>query len=176
MKDFKKVLFPILLVIIFIVVAGIYFRKSQGLTPIPFNETSTPKAKETKSVAIGSTEVLVEIANSNTERQRGLSDRSSLDKDSGMLFVIDNFKTIPTFWMKDMKISIDIIWILSSSGDVKTGKIIQIDKEVPPPSAGTPDNKLTLYSPKTAVNYVLEVNSGYSDLKGFKVGDTVSIP
>ena len=85
-----------------------------------------------------------------------------------MLFVINNNKVTPTFWMKDMRIAIDIIWI-------KNSKIIQIDKNVDPPAPNTPDNKLKLYSPKSAVDYVLEVNSGYSDLHNIKVGDAIII-
>jgi len=152
MDSFKRVLLPILLVIIFITVTGMFYRKNQG-----------PSPHETKTVKIGNSSIKVDVADSDAERQKGLSGRASLDKDSGMLFVINN-KATPTFWMKDMKFAIDIIWI-------EEGKIIQIDKNVPPPSFGTPDNKLKLYSPKSAVDYVLEVNSGYSDLHNIKVGD-----
>ncbi len=173
MDSFKKVILPILLTIVFIIVTGIFYRKNQGLSPLPFNSTKTPMAQETKTVKIGGVSIKVDVAGSDAERQKGLSGRSGLDKDGGMLFVIN--KDTPTFWMKDMKFAIDIIWILSSSGDVKDGKIIQIDKNVEPPAAGTPDSKLKLYSPKSAVDYVLEVNSGYSDSNNIKVGDTVSI-
>lgn len=167
MDSFKKVIIPILLTIIFITVAGIFYRKNQGLSPLPFNSTKTSIPSEIKTVKIGNTQVAAEVANSDAERQKGLSGRASLDRDAGMLFVMNN-KVTPTFWMKDMKIAIDIIWI-------KEGKIIQIDKNVPPPSFGTPDNKLKLYSPKSAVDYVLEVNSGYSDSNNIKVGDSVLI-
>lgn len=173
MDSFKKVLLPILLTIIFIIIAGIFYRKNQGLSPLPFNSTKTPVAHETKTVKIGNTSIKVDVADTDAERQKGLSGRSSLEKDSGMLFVINNNKVTPTFWMKDMKIAIDIIWILSSSSDVKEGEIIQIDKNVEPPAFNTPDNKLKLYSPKSAVDYVLEVNSGYSDLHNIKVGDAI---
>lgn len=174
MDSFKKVILQLLLVIIFIIVAGIFYRKNQGLPPLPFNSAKTPLVHETKTVKIGDTSIKVEAANSDAERQKGLSERSSLDKDSGMLFVINN-KAIPTFWMKDMKFAIDIIWILSSSGDVKEGEIIQIDKNALAPPPGTSDNKLKLYSPKSAVDYVLEVNSGFSDSNNIKVGDSVLI-
>jgi len=174
MDSFKKVILPILLTIVFITIAGIFYRKNQGLSPLPFNSTKAPQAQETKTVKIGGVSIKVDVADTDAERQKGLSGRSSLDKDSGMLFVI-NSKATPTFWMKDMKIAIDIIWILSLSGDVKEGKIIQIDKNVQAPSFGTPDNKLKLYSPKSAVDYVLEVNSGYSDSNNIKVGDSVLI-
>ena len=174
MDSFKKVILPILLTIIFIIVAGMFYRKNQGLSPLPFNSTKTPVAQETKTVKIGNSSIKVDVAGTDAERQKGLSGRSSLEKNEGMLFVINN-KATPTFWMKDMKFAIDIIWILSSSGDVKTGKIIQIDKNVEPPAFNTPDSKLKLYSPKSAVDYVLEVNSGYSDLHNIKVGDAIII-
>jgi uncharacterized membrane protein (UPF0127 family) len=168
MTSFKKVLFPILLVIVFIVVAGIFYRKNQGLSPLPFKSDTTQKVQETKTVKIGNTSIKVEIAQTDAERQKGLSGRSGLDKDSGMLFVINNTKQTPTFWMKDMKIGLDIIWI-------KGEKIIQIDKSIPPPALGTPDKNLKLYSPNTAVDYVLEVDAGYSDSNNLKVDDAVSI-
>ncbi len=168
MDSFKKVILPILLTIIFIIIAGIFYRKNQGLSPLPFNSIKTPVAHETKTVKIGDISIKVDVADTDAERQKGLSDRSGLEKDSGMLFVINNNKVTPTFWMKDMRIAIDIIWI-------KNSKIIQIDKNVDPPAPNTPDNKLKLYSPKSAVDYVLEVNSGYSDLHNIKVGDAIII-
>jgi len=157
MDSFKKILLPIILTMIFITAAGIFYRKNQGLPP-----------QETKNVTIGNAVIKVEIADSDIKRQKGLSGRTSLEKDGGMLFVITDNKSTPTFWMKGMKIAIDIIWITE-------GKIIQIDKNVTPPTAGTSDKNLKLYSPKTAVDYVLEVNFGYSDLNNIKVGDTVLI-
>ncbi len=168
MDSFKKVLLPILLTIIFITAAGMFYRKNQGLSPLPLNSTKTSEPQAFKTIKIGDSSIKAEVADTDTARQKGLSGRASMAKDSGMLFVISNNKSTPTFWMKDMKIAIDIVWI-------KNGKIIQIDKNVPPPSFGTPDNKLKLYSPKSAVDYVLEVNSGYSDANNIKVGDSLLI-
>ena len=168
MDSFKKILLPIILTMIFIIAAGIFYRKNQGLSPLPSYSKNTPAVQETKNVTIGNAVIKVEIADSDIKRQKGLSGRTSLEKDGGMLFVITDNKSTPTFWMKDMKIAIDIIWL-------KNGKIIQIDKNVAPPTAGTSDKNLKLYSPKTAVDYVLEVNFGYSDLNNIKVGDTVLI-
>ncbi len=168
MDSFKKIILPILLVIVFIVLAGAIYRKSLGLSPFPFNEVKTSEIKEIKTVKIGLVSVKAEIADSNQERQKGLSGRSNLDQGAGMLFLIDGGKTTPTFWMKDMKFPIDIIWI-------KDDQIIQIDKNVEVPSPQTPDNKLSLYSPKSAVSHVLEVNAGFCDLNNIKVGDSVLI-
>lgn len=168
MEGFKKIILPILLVILFIVVAGVATRKMQGLPPLPFKTDKTQTSYEIKTVKIGDTSIKAEVAKTEAEREKGLSGREKLEKNSGMLFVIDGGKTSPTFWMKGMKFSIDIIWI-------KSGRIIQIDKKVEAPGVGTPDNKLKLYNPKSAVDYVLEVNPGFSDLNNIKVGDTVLI-
>jgi len=175
MDSFKKVLLPIFLVIIFLVASGMFYRKSQGLSPLPFNTLKMDQSKETKTIKIGLVFIKAEVADNDSERNKGLSGRSSLEKNSGMLFVIADNKSTPTFWMKGMKFPIDIIWIHSSPDDVKEGEIIQIDKNIEIPAIGTPDNKLNLYSPKSAVDYVLEVNSGYSNLNNIKVGDNVLI-
>ncbi len=168
MEGFKKIILPILLVILFVVIAGITTRKLQGLSPLPFKTSKTTETYETKTVKIGDSSIKAEVAKTESEREKGLSGREKLEKGSGMLFVIDSGKSTPTFWMKDMKFAIDIIWI-------KSGKIIQIDRSVEAPTLGTPNDKLKLYSPKSAVDYVLEVSSGFSELNNIKVGDSILI-
>ena len=155
MSDFKKIILPILLVIFFIIGVGLLYRKLEGLT--------LPPGKNT--VKIKDVSINVEIAKTNEEKQKGLSGRESLAKDSGMLFIFDPSST-PNFWMKDMKFAIDIIWI-------KEGKIIKIDGGIQPPSAGTPDNKLKIYTPGASIDKVLEVNAGFADTNNFKTGDSV---
>lgn len=82
-----------------------------------------------------------------------------------MLFVFDSDNVYATFWMKDMKFSIDILWI-------DDNKIVKIDKAIPAPVAGTQDNRLTLYSGGQSIDYVFEVKAGVSDKFGFEVGDS----
>ena len=67
-----------------------------------------------------------------------------------------------------MLIPLDIIWI-------GNGKIVKIDENVPAPVAGTSDSKLLNYSPGSPIDYVLEVNAGFSDKNNFKVGDLVIV-
>jgi len=90
-----------------------------------------------------------------------------------MLFVFEEkggtVRYPPVFWMKDMLIAIDIIWI-------DNDKIIQIDKNVQPPKTGVKDNDLAKYKPDNPIDYVLEVNGGYSDKNDIKEGDGVEIP
>lgn len=161
----KHILFPIALVTIIIVVLGLVVKK---YNPAIFNQPQTKtKVDETNSprVKIGDTEIEVEIADTEEERANGLSGRDSMDENKGMLFVFPKGSNA-TFWIKDMKFDIDIIWIRNS-------KVVKIDKNVKAPTPGTPDNKLTLYPSGQAIDYVLEVNAGFADKKGVKVGDAV---
>lgn len=109
-------------------------------------------------VKIGNVELKVKIADSPQERSKGLSGISSLPENEGVFFVFAEKDTTPSFWMKDMLIPLDIIWI-------NDGKIVKIDKNVPI----SDPNKL--YSPSQPIDYVLEVNAGFSDKNGLEVGD-----
>lgn len=157
MGEFKKVILPILGMVAFICLVGIWYKKQPNSAPATTTE-----------VTLNNVKVKAEIAQTETQRQRGLSGREKLEENSGMLFVFAQSDPIPTFWMKGMKFDLDIIWI-------KKGKIIQIDKNVQPPAADTADNQLIRYSPKTAVDYVLEVNAGFSETNKIKIGDSFQI-
>ncbi len=121
-----------------------------------------------QTVHIAGTNISVEIVNTEADKENGLSGRENLSENNGMLF---NYKDNPqflTFWMKDMKIPIDIIWI-------KNNKVVQIDENIPIPLPGTSDFNLKHYPSKFVVDYVLEVNAGFSKKHNFKVGDNVEI-
>lgn len=107
----------------------------------------------------------VEVAGTDETRKLGLGGRESLASDSGMLFIFEK-SAKRSFWMKGMKIPIDIIWI---RGD----EIVDILQNVPPPLSGQKDSELTLYAPLTEVDKVLEINSGYAAKYGIKVGDKI---
>ena len=59
-------------------------------------------------LAIKSAVIEVELAMSDVKKQLGLSGRSNLPEDKGMLFVYDK-PNFYSFWMKDMLFPIDII-------------------------------------------------------------------
>jgi uncharacterized membrane protein (UPF0127 family) len=160
----KKLFLPIVAAALFIVAVGIFVQKSADGTL--FKATPTPVPEPT--VVIGQKTINVEVAKTDEEREKGLSGREGLDKDSGMLFVFDEEHNTPKFWMKGMRVALDIIWI-------KDGKIIKIDKKVPAPEENTPDSQLKTYSAPSSVNYVLEVNSGFCDTNSIKVGDPVTV-
>lgn len=160
----KKVLLPILGTIAFIVLVGLFTQKNLFVKLVP-----SPVPTQTKpTITINSKSITVEVVKTETDRQKGLSGRESLDGNSGMLFVFQDTTKAPVFWMKGMLIPLDIVWI-------KDGKIVRIDQEVPFPSKNTPDNKLKTYSAGVAVNYVLEVNSSFCKTNSVHVGDSVTI-
>jgi uncharacterized membrane protein (UPF0127 family) len=125
------------------------------------------KTQEIKTpyVMIGETNVNLQLAKSYEEKDKGLGGRESLGENEGMLFVFTR-KNIPTFWMRGMLIPLDIIWISDDT-------IVDIDRNIAPPEPDTSIYNLPKYSPSEPVDYVLEVNAGFSDEHGVKKGDLV---
>lgn len=125
--------------------------------------------KDTNSwVQINNIVVPVEVVKDNASISKGLGGRKSLASGSGMLFDFPQKDILPKFWMKDMYFPIDIIWI-------NNNKITGISKNVPNLSPDTKDSDLPLYSAPGVIDYVLEVNAGFSDENGFSTGDDVKI-
>ncbi|KKU28702.1 MAG: hypothetical protein UX80_C0013G0006 [Candidatus Amesbacteria bacterium GW2011_GWA2_47_11b] len=108
---------------------------------------------------VGSVTINIEIADTEETRQHGLSGRSSLPANSGKLFVFPQ-PARHSFWMRDMNFPLDFVWIRSN-------RVIQLSSSVPatqPPVTLTPDQP---------VDQVLEVNTGFIEKYGIKVGDAV---
>lgn len=164
----KHVLLPLIGVALFIVIVGIFTQRVQNrsLNILPGKNQESRVEKE--SIKVGDTKVLVEVADTEEGRRQGLSGRTSLPKDEGMLFVFEEEDVRPTFWMKDMGFPIDIIWI-------DDGKVVQIDKNLEPEEAITPVEELKLYIPNQPIDYVLEVNSGFSERNDLEIGDNVDL-
>lgn len=117
-----------------------------------------------KTAVIAGQEINIKLAKTDSQKELGLGKRESLPIGEGMLFVYDDY-VIPNFWMKDMKFPIDIIWI-------KDDLVMGYEKGLEPQS----DNiNLPTYQPKTFINYVLEVNSGFVEKYGLKIGDRVKL-
>jgi hypothetical protein len=163
----KQVLLPILAAAAFIVVVGFLYGNPQKANLIFVTPTPSVSQESQKSLKIGSVEIKVTVARSDEARKKGLSGTKSLADNEGLLFVFSE-KSEPAFWMKEMLIPIDIIWIAED-------KIVKIDKNIPAPQAEAPDATLKLYKPGTPVSYVLEVNAGFSDKNKLKVGTPVDL-
>lgn len=129
--------------------------------------TNSTEEKRSVQVKINSVVVKAELADTVAKRSVGLSGRESLGESEGMLFTFSKSDR-HRFWMKGMKIPLDLIWISEN-------KIVDIHPNVQPPALGTEDNMLTIYQPKNGADRVLEVNAGFSAKNNIQEGDQVEI-
>ncbi len=164
----KHILFPITLTAIIIVALGIVSKKYQQQSSLQEQTKTEATNSKTTKITIKDKEIEVEVAKTEEERIKGLSQRESIGNYQGMLFIFPEKDVEPTFWMKNMKFPLDIIWI-------NDGKIIKIDENVDYPKDNTQQN-LPLYKPPTPVDFVLEVKAGFSKENGWKTGHSVKIP
>jgi hypothetical protein len=66
---------------------------------------------ETINIEIGNKSYTVELVVKESDKVKGLSERDSLDDDKGMLFDYSDDVGEKSFWMKDTKIPLDIVFI-----------------------------------------------------------------
>lgn len=160
--------FWIQFVVLFLVIMGaLYFSyNDNAINSIVGNFQPLPPA-ETKVLKIGNAVINVEIADTQALRSQGLGGRESLASDSGMLFIFPETKKYQ-FWMKGLKFPLDFIWI-------QNGKVVDILKNIPAPTPGQSDQSLPLYESVVPVNQVLEVNAGFADFFGIRIGDPVIV-
>lgn len=107
----------------------------------------------------------LEIAKTPKEKETGLSAKKTLEKNSGMLFPFEK-PGYYAFWMKNMKFSIDIIYI-------RNGRIVTIHKNVKPPINA--NENPTIYNSSEPADTVLEINAGLAQKYNIKEGDIVKI-
>lgn len=161
----KKFLFTFSIVTVIIALLLLFLpaklHEREAPSPSPTVTVSQP------TVSIRGKTFVIEIADSPQEKGVGLSGRTSLAQNAGMLFVFES-PGMQAFWMKDTLVPLDMIFI----GD---DKIVTIHRNVPLQAPETPDTQLPRYAPTAPVNYVLEINAGLSDIYGFTEGDTVEI-
>lgn len=159
-------------VALFIVVVGLLVKAQKGeknvFSGIIKSSPAPLVISNPKQITVGAAKFSVSVAANDADRQRGLSGVSSMKDDQGMLFVFDSKNIVPSFWMKDMLIPLDFVWI---SGN----RVVEINQNVPAPAPNTPDRQLVVYTPKQPIDYVLEVNSGVVAKNNIKVGDQTQL-
>jgi len=104
----------------------------------------------TERIVIGGVILTVEVAETPTAQQNGLSGRSSLPADHGMLFVFGH-EDYWEFWMIDMKFPLDIIWFNS------TRQAVFVEPNLPPCTS----QNCPVVTPTAKTMFVLEVNAGF---------------
>ena len=135
---------------------------AQGADKGPVDAAGRALEPLTVVTSTGRHQFLVEIADDDAERQKGLMFRPPLEADRGMLFQFPVAEE-QGFWMRNTPSSLDIVYI------DPTGHIVSIASHTTPRSeAVIPSNG--------AANGVLEVRAGRMDAIGTKAGDTIVHP
>jgi len=121
-----------------------------------------PYALPVWTVHVNGQSLMLEVAESIDARQCGLSARTSLAPDHGMLFVFPRRMPV-AFWMRDTELALSIAFL------DEQGRIVDIQSM----TAGQSD---VLHRSPGPVSYAIEVNKGWFALHEVKVGDIVDLP
>jgi len=105
--------------------------------------------------------IQLEVAQTQSALIRGLSGRTQMARDQGMLFIFPDTDR-QCIWMKEMHFNLDIIWLSPDK------RVQHIEKDVSPDtfpeSFCVPGSK-----------YVIEVNAGITDAGGIQVGQSLKL-
>ena len=107
--------------------------------------------------------VHVEVADTQTERARGLMGRRELPDDAGMVFAFPT-DTTSAFWMKDTLIPLSIAFY------DERGTIVRILEMEP-----CTRDPCVLYDPEASYRGALEVNRGAFERWGVREGDVLRL-
>ena len=149
-KNMPKI---IVIILIFIAVAIFYFVFRSHPKPQNFDDTVGATIKDAS--------YYLEVAKTYSARQTGLSHRTQLCSNCGMLFVFDREGKYP-FWMKDTKIPLDIIWLNSKF-------------EVVDFVTATETDSIKSFANSQPAMYVIEVNANEVFKLNLKKGDTIQL-
>jgi uncharacterized membrane protein (UPF0127 family) len=105
----------------------------------------------------------VEIADDREEQAMGLMFRDSMPPDHGMLFIFRN-ESPRSFWMKNTRIPLDIMYFSSSLELINVAKAVPCRVQQCPP-----------YPSEGPAMYVLELNAGTASELGLVPGDVMTL-
>ncbi len=103
----------------------------------------------------------MQIADTETTRERGLMDRHMLVVHNGMLFIFDTDGAVG-FWMKNTLIPLDMVFVSAR------GRITSVSADVPTPMANATDEQIPRR--EGVAKYVIELNAGEAAKDGLRPG------
>jgi uncharacterized protein len=116
-------------------------------------------------VELAGTRYLVEIADDDEERARGLMFRDALPRRNGMLFVHPRSEPL-AYWMKNTRIALDILYF---DEDLN---LVSQQRNVPPCSAG---DRCPPYPSTAPARFVLELNAGEAERLQLSAGEKLRL-
>ncbi len=124
------------------------------------------KSNKSLTLKIKDQNFTLEIADNPYLQAKGLSNRSQLCPQCGMLFLFSAERK-QSFWMKETLIPLDMIFI------DKSGLITDIYTALPEP--GKADFQLKIYASTRPAIYVIELNAGTATKLNLQVGDRINL-
>ncbi|XGC80923.1 DUF192 domain-containing protein [Bdellovibrio bacteriovorus] len=119
-----------------------------------------------KSITLDGKTLVVEVAETPAQHERGLMYRDTLGENEGMLFVFKNEET-RFFWMKNTLIDLAIAYFN------KNGELVDIQEMKS--GKGITDAMLPSYPSSLPAKYALEMNKGWFAKNKIKVGSKLKI-
>lgn len=133
---------------------GVYwyagYREKASLLPVTFGSGTQQTSR-----------VYLEIANTPSEREKGLMFRKSMEEDRGMLFIFP-VERQQSFWMKNTYIPLDMIFVSSQF------EVVGIVENA------TPFSEEQRSVPGVS-QFVIELNGGRAKELGIEAGDEVNL-
>lgn len=104
-------------------------------------------AKNDVTARLGTADFALRLADTDAERQKGLSGVTYLPPNRGMLFVFDQDDRW-SIWMNDMRINIDIVWLDADK------RVVWVAENI------SPDTFPDKFTPAANARYVVELPAG----------------
>ena len=113
--------------------------------------------QKSTTVRVGDGVFRVRIASTDAQREKGLGGVTQLAQNEAMLLAYDA-SDVHKIWMKDMKISIDAVWLNADR------RVVYIEQSI------SPESYPTAYGPSSPTKYVLELSDGAIQRARIKLG------
>lgn len=131
-----------------------------------WSANATAQTFEKKKIKLGNRTLVVEVAVTPVQHQRGLMFRDKLGENEGMLFIFDNEES-RFFWMKNTFIDLSIGYF--------DAKGVLIDVQEMKSGKGVPEVALASYPSAHPAKYALEMNKGWFKKNKIKLGSKLTV-
>lgn len=123
---------------------------------LPTLEIAAPKAT-----------LSLEVADTESEREAGLMNRTVLPAHTGMIFVFERDQPV-SFWMKETLVSLDMVFVAAD------GTVRKVFAHVATVDPHLPDFKIPLETARA--KFVIELAAGEAAADGIVAGTKLTIP
>lgn len=129
------------------------------------SETESPDVLRTQKVTLPGGQIIrAEVEMTDLDMQKGMMFRDSLARGRGMLFIHQTPGLYP-YWMYQMKIPLDIIWMDASR------RIVEISPDTP--ACKTKASLCPNYGGHQTAQFVLELGAGEARRLGLSLGQAL---